>query len=106
MNAMNDLYDIPQPYPEATLLLPDGAGEVRVRVKQAWKFDLFATHFVVEVPAWDRWTQTLGGEQTHGLAPSIITMWVPHESVRFVGDDDIKTVKDAITSALEAQATA
>jgi hypothetical protein len=76
-----DLIDVPPPYPTATLLLPDEAGSVKVKVVKIWKPDVFATHFVVELPAWEGWIRKVGDREASGIAPTSLTMRAPQEAV-------------------------
>ncbi|KOX32830.1 MULTISPECIES: hypothetical protein [Streptomyces] len=96
---MDDVYDMPLPYPTATLLLPEGAGEVQARVIQVWKPDLLATHFVVELPAWEGWVRKVGDNEARGIAPTSLTMWAPQEAV-LLEDAEIARIKAAISDAI------
>jgi hypothetical protein len=105
MSTIGDLHDLPHPHPEATVILPDGAGELRVRVTQVWAPEDLPSNLIVEVPAWGKWTQCLGGKEAHGVNPTTISMWVPMEAIR-ISKDAMGCVWDKLLEALNAKAAA
>lgn len=78
---MKNLYAVPAPQPIVTVILPDGAGEVKGRMLQIWKPDPLITHFAVEVPTWERWACAVGEKTSSGIAPATTSMWAPWEAV-------------------------
>jgi hypothetical protein len=102
-----DVYEVPPPYPSATLVLPDDAGSVRVRILRVGKSDVLETDFFVEMPVWEGWSRHVNGEEVTGIAPTKLLMWAPRASV-LLGDAEVDrihaVVSEGLTSKMQAHA--
>jgi hypothetical protein len=89
------------PHPVATLLLPDDAGRVTVKITQVWLSDHLLEACAVELPMWSGWSQKVGGGEIRGTAPSSIVTWAPLEALRF-SDKVSKAITQVQMQALTA----
>ncbi|WHM30254.1 hypothetical protein OH540_09485 [Streptomyces sp. BPPL-273] len=96
---MEHLYEMPLPYPTGVLHLPEGAGEVQVRITKVWKPDIFDNHFVVEFPAWEGWARKVADTEARGITPTTLTMWAPREAV-LMNEVEIERIKEAVVAAM------
>lgn len=99
MSSIDGLHDMPEPYPEATVQLPGGGGEIKVHVTQVWAPDDLPECFIVAIPSWEKWTQILRGKEIHGVKPSTSIMWVPTRALK-INKDNMSRVWETLIGTL------